>query len=431
MPTLKRVLAASPPSRKSPPAGDIRRNDDDDDDDDDGGDDRFSQPPPDDGGGTTRNIAAAPPLLSIARAIENRRGERAGSLFPRNVDDEDLRDDGGDATSDVVAVILSATTGSGGGGGGDYDVSSPRIRFLVGDGSLPGGRCARVVVAAASSGAASALSGLRPGDVVRWNRLEVRRVYDDCDDGGAAAATTTTTTATTTTTSSGPGRRNGAGAGARDGGSSCRRGDGASNDDDDNYRQRHRPSLTVACDMSTSWRDPEAGPAFARLCRIVVPAAAAAAAAGSFARDRTATDRMPTMTTTTTTTTTEEERFGRRDRRRDDDDDDCFDLVWEGVVPPSMETPRNVVVGLARWYRANARPHYLKVRGIEIFPSCPHISFLPYDGLSSNSLLPRIFISVGYSRAVASLPLPRRRTGRADGASCAKSPRPTCSVTWW
>ena len=173
------------------------------------------------------------------------------------------------------------------------------------------------------------------------------------------------------------------------------------------------------------------GPAVARLCRIVVPAAAAAA--GPSARDRTAaaTDRMPPTTTTTTTTTTteeeeEEERSGRRDLRRDDDDGDCFDLVWEGAVPPSMETPRDVVVGLARWYCANARPHYSKVRGIEIFPLVLIPSFLLCDGPEFQPFTPPSII-----RSFYSLPPPRRRTGRAGGASCAKSPRPTCSVTWW
>ena len=39
--------------------------------------------------------------------------------------------------------------------------------------------------------------------------------------------------------------------------------------DSDNNNHRSRLSLSVACDMSTSWRDPEAGPVVARLCRII------------------------------------------------------------------------------------------------------------------------------------------------------------------
>jgi hypothetical protein len=97
-----------------------------------------------------------------------------------------------------------------------------------------------------------------------------------------------------------------------------------------------------------SWRDPEAGPTVVRLCRIVP------FESSSSAFD----DALDCNANQQPSTTAREDRDGRRDWRRDGD---RFDLAWEGIVPPSMETPRDVVVGLARWYCANARPHFSKV----------------------------------------------------------------------
>jgi hypothetical protein len=403
MPTLKRITA-TPPLRESPLTSSIRRNDDDN-------DERFSQAPDD--GGATRNIIAArhdsipyasPQLLSIARAVGNSRKDHRAfpSHLLRDVYHDDGRDDddGGDAALDVVAVILSATTSTTGDGD---DV----VRLLVSDGSLPRGRCARVIANAPTAlllpSSISAATGLRPGDVMRWNRLEVRRVYDDYDDyddyNGRDGRTTTST--------SGPGRRN---RGPRYG--VTRRGDDASEDDDDDESDNdgndnshhHRPSLSVACDLSISWRDLEAGPTVARLCRIV-PFHSSSSAFDD-ALDSIANRPRPQQPPQTA----EEDRDGRRNRRRDGD---CFDLLWEEMVPPSMETPRDVVVGLARWYCANARPHFSKVRYGK-FQSLPmNRSFLTYFS--------RFDIITGFSQ-----PPPRQRIGRAVGAICVTSQRPTC-----
>lgn len=355
MPTLTRIIPATPPPKKSPPTGNIHRNDGND-------DERFSQVPED--GGATGTILAArsrnrrrrhdaiarasspSPSLSIARAIENhcRGGDEDGG--------------GGHATSDVVAVILSAATSGATGVPGDGVV-----RLLVSDASMPRGRCARVVVndvpaglVLPSTSGASASVGLRPGDVVRWNRLEVRRVYvdDDRDDDRRDETLASSNTS--------PGWRRSR---SRDGvarrGDDVPKGDDYDDDDDENgdnddIGQHHRPSLSVACDLSMSWRDPEAGPTAVRLCRIVpFESSSFAAAATDDALETIGNRPCPRQPSTTA----KHDRNGRREWRRDFD---RFDLEWEGNVPPSMETPTDVVVDLARWYCANARPHFSKVR---------------------------------------------------------------------
>jgi hypothetical protein len=129
------------------------------------------------------------------------------------------------------------------------------------------------------------LGQLQPGDVVRWNRLEVRNDFDDEEEVTTAK------------------KRK------------------LSDNKSDEAPNLHRPLLRVKCDLSLSWTDPATGPSLARLCRI--------------------TPRQSSM---------------QRQQQ-----EDGYDLEWEHIIHPSMETPKETVLALARWYSANAGPHFSKV----------------------------------------------------------------------
>ncbi|KAL7533191.1 hypothetical protein ACHAWF_004376 [Thalassiosira exigua] len=328
MPTL-RLIDDAPATEKEEEArvraaGD-RRNEDEEGE----GDERFSQPPPraadERAEGRKRAEASA---FSIASALRRRRSGR------------DI-DGGGGGAADVVAVVLSAPIRrerplpASSGSRAPARRTGLRATLLLGDRSLRRGTCARVASASASSGSSAraafllgvdgaAVRGerlggpgaapppgegrarrgsegriagpLRPGDVVRWNRLEVRSDYGD-EEGGDDLAAGQKRKATPNSDEEGSSRR-------------CRRVD--------------NPLLSVTCDLAPSWRDPVAGPSLARLCRIVP-------------------------------------------RPEKSGDGYEYELDWEAVVPPGMETPREVVEDLARWYCAHATAHFAK--GTAIAPA--------------------------------------------------------------
>lgn len=185
-------------------------------------DDRFSQTPDEklvesrkkqsDSSNGLSNTASA---FSIASAIRNYRNRH--NPHDRKVNENETKaHTSASSTTDIVAVVLSAAIRqdplpskaakiNGG--------SSSRMHLLIGDGTLPTrGQCARVSMFVASSQISSTLASLlgvdglgcyrllgtddasqmkgnphttwrlgqlQPGDVVRWNRLEVRNDYGD------------------------------------------------------------------------------------------------------------------------------------------------------------------------------------------------------------------------------------------------------------
>mmetsp|Transcript_2860 Transcript_2860/g.5312 ORF Transcript_2860/g.5312 Transcript_2860/m.5312 type:complete len:658 (+) Transcript_2860:430-2403(+) len=235
--------------------------------------------------------------FSIASAIRNHRTHNK---------EKDISSSSSSAT-DIVAVVLSSAirqpplpvmashskTSKNNG-------CAPRIHLLLGDQSLPRGQCARVSIVTVSSSNISPgsenvqmtgrLGQLQPGDVVRWNRLEVWKDYKD--------------------ESMMPGKK--------------RKLTHNSDDQDIPAVNRHRPLLSVICDLSLSWRDPAAGPSLARLCRIVPRSSPG---------------------------------HGMQQQQPTSDN---YDLEWENIIPPSMDTSKEVVMELARWYCANAMPHFSK-----------------------------------------------------------------------
>ena len=101
-----------------------------------------------------------------------------------------------------------------------------------------------------------------------------------------------------------------------------------SGDNDEYNKSSSDTLLSVACDLSTSFRDPAIGPSLVRLCRI-----------------------NPNTS------------FGSDDMKKEET---CkpYDLEWESIIPPNMETSNEVVMKLASWYCTNMQPHLAKVRNI-------------------------------------------------------------------
>ena len=140
---------------------------------------------------------------------------------------------------DIVAVVLSSPSRQ------EAPTSkfasthkSPNYNLLLADASLPIGKCARMV-SVTSNSLASLLLGadannniegvvdsgaLQPGDIVRFNQVEVYRRHDDDS-------------------------------------MSC---------SDNQPTEQTPPLLNIVCDLRTSWKIPHAGPSFARICRIQV-----------------------------------------------------------------------------------------------------------------------------------------------------------------
>ncbi|KAL7531803.1 hypothetical protein ACHAXR_004245, partial [Thalassiosira sp. AJA248-18] len=288
--------------------------------------------------------------FSIASAVANLRNLHKEIV--RTGKDSSSSSGSGSAATDVVAVVLSTTI---------LQAPPPnimpssrktpnqvsnnsRIHLLVGDQTLPRGQCARVSLTVSSSTVSSSfasllgingmggrsleshttnnmnhvdasdtkknaqltgtrlLGQLQPGDVVRWNRLEVRNDYEHDDST-----------------------------------SDKKRKLANYPDDEDSTSDNtivHHPLLSVACDLSSSWRDPVAGPLVARLCRIIPKFSYSSTASGM-------------------QSSTQQYQLN-----------DGYDLEWASIIPPSMETSKETVMKLANWYCANARPHFSKSTAI-------------------------------------------------------------------
>ncbi len=274
--------------------------------DDDDDDDRFSQPRNTSAQGANRCVGIAP--YSISSAIwKFRNFHNEGNSAMR----------AGWCASDIVAIVLSATTRFASTPNAKVR-DAPCITLLIGDNSLPSGKCARVTIPATSSNlytnslsgvggmggsalnttpgksnskhTADRLGELQPGDIVRLNRLEVRHDYDN--DLSLRKKREFT-------------------------------------EDDNADDVLHNPLLSVACDLTMSWRDPEPGPTLARLCRIIP-----------------------------SPPHSKDDNCARVEQGQHD----TFELVLE-FVPPRLETPKENMMELANWYCANlARRHNSKVR---------------------------------------------------------------------
>lgn len=323
--------------------------------DDDDDDDRFSQPHQPN---NNSNVHKVVPLsknapYSIASAIRDHRYRQCQCSSSNDGNNYSaMRTTTTSWSNDIVAVILSATTRYAPNTNtptnsmmtNHYYKNTTCITLLLGDQSLPPGQCARVTVPASScsnlllstsnnylpsslvgvdgrtggerlvrseirsstlpttptkSNAQSTLAGrwlgeLQPGDVVRLNRLEVRRDYDH-----------------------------------------EREATGDNKNNDDNYDASHHHLLRVACDFAMSWKDPSPGPTLARLCRIIPKSSS------KVNNNNNIQSAMPS------------------------NQNQCYDydLEWERIIPPSMETSKATVMELASWYCSNdiARRYNSKV----------------------------------------------------------------------
>eukprot|EP00581_Thalassiosira_minuscula_P006353 CAMPEP_0183748824 /NCGR_PEP_ID=MMETSP0737-20130205/67971_1 /TAXON_ID=385413 /ORGANISM="Thalassiosira miniscula, Strain CCMP1093" /LENGTH=657 /DNA_ID=CAMNT_0025984563 /DNA_START=135 /DNA_END=2107 /DNA_ORIENTATION=+ len=224
--------------------------------------------------------------LSIASAITNYR--------KRN--DANHEGSSGIAT-DIVAVVLSSATAqpsvpmmTSKSKASRNSIGPRRTHLLVGDNSLPNGKCARVSISENAQAALSERLGqLQPGDIVRWNHLEIRKYYEDEESGLPEK------------------KRKLAHDNSKKG--------------FPRHNNRHGcPLMSVVCDLWTSWRDPAAGPSLARLCRIIPKAS----------------------------------NDGRGLKHQSCD---SYDLEWENVIPLTMDTSKEFVIGLASWYCSNAMPN--------------------------------------------------------------------------
>ena len=117
-----------------------------------------------------------------------------------------------------------------------------------------------------------------------------------------------------------------------------------SDDQDIPAVNRHRPLLSVICDLSLSWRDPAAGPSLARLCRIIPRSSP-----------------------------------GHGMQQQQLPSSDNYDLEWENIIPPSMDTSKEVVMELASWYCANAMPHFSKVCNVILLVTNVGYTFILCD----------------------------------------------------
>ena len=298
MPTLKLIAILSKEGEKHCRSGIVRKESLPVDEEESSSNDRFSQASSRDldltrtvGGKASKDGRATKKSredsaerivpFSIASAISNHRSlcrSRGTKHEIRpNKKCNDKRGNGSNAT-DIVAVVLSTAI---------HQAPMPsysktpkrsnfgsRVNLLIGDPSLPSGQCARVTMKVSPSNISASLASLlgidgmgginsinssisshakkssknavrlgqlQPGDVVRWNRLEVRNDYEEDK------------------TSSSPGLAKKQKLSRND--------SNGSNSLSSN--KCHHPLLSVSCDLSLSWRDPAAGPSLARLCRII------------------------------------------------------------------------------------------------------------------------------------------------------------------
>ncbi len=261
-------------------------------------DDRFSQPPVEKSSVPKRAQPKTSPSYSIASAIERHRNSSKSLLRGNNCE-------GG--AIDIVAVVLSSPNRQESQHQmmashskllqrGSSNSGNSRIHLLIGDNSLSGGKCARVTLSISPSGVSISLATLLGVDGM----------------GGDNALSSADMMSPSKM------RKGGGPLGQLQPGDIIRLNKLEVRNDyqyDDSPNKKRKLSeadttaqsnslLNVMCDLSMSWRDPVAGPMISRLCRIIPK---------SSSKDR-------------------------------------FELDWE-----VMETSKEIVLGLAKWYCANGR----------------------------------------------------------------------------
>ena len=139
---------------------------------------------------------------------------------------------------DVVGVVLSTAIYHPPHTSSKFKLNNTRVRILIADHSLPDGQCARVNMTYDVRDNSNVLDNLQPGDVVRFNRMEVR----NCMDVNECESTPTRQSLQTT-----------------------------ANDDSTNCEltsNSHDSLLKVVCDLYPSWKTPAFEQTYTRLCRI-------------------------------------------------------------------------------------------------------------------------------------------------------------------
>mmetsp|Transcript_12320 Transcript_12320/g.18908 ORF Transcript_12320/g.18908 Transcript_12320/m.18908 type:complete len:603 (+) Transcript_12320:101-1909(+) len=213
------------------------------------------------------------------------------------------------SVSDIVVVVLAAASRQEAPTTKKIASKTLKYNILIGDSTLPHGKCARMAVSITSrslnsllgvdgkegtvmmtpmknvtndgSEHAFDLGMLQPGDIVRFNNVEIHKRYEN-----------------EYTSISSPGKR---------------KQEFMSNNNENN--QTTQLLKSIVCDLRTSYKVPCAGPPVARICRIIPESA-----------------------------TLESSEHH---------------LQWEQNIPRSFETSRDVVEDLARYYCRCARPRDL------------------------------------------------------------------------
>lgn len=129
-----------------------------------------------------------------------------------------------------------------------------------------------------------------------------------------------------------------------------------SGDNDEYNKSSSDTLLSVACDLSTSYKDPAIGPSLVRLCRIDPNAS-----------------------------------FGSDDMKKEET---CkpYDLEWESIIPPNNETSNEVVMKLASWYCTNMQPHLAKSSAI--LPANQPCQRRKIRDITSSNLLSHVVVKV-------------------------------------
>jgi len=243
-------------------------------------------------------------------------------------------EDTGGSASDIVAVVLSMTTTTmqSSTSSTKYAKGSddPRITLLIGDQSLPPGQCARVTIPASSvfnknNFTSSSLVGVG-GMGGRLRRRPVSSTPTKCNAQTSAGGLGEVQPGDVFRLNRLEVRHDYDNDSIL--GKKRKLTDGNNNDDE----TVHNPLLSVSCDLVISWRDPAPGPTMARLCRIIPKPS------NNCTHDN-----------------------GKPDANHNQRDG--YDLEWEMIIPPSLETSREVVAELASWYCAIPRHRNSMVRG--------------------------------------------------------------------
>jgi hypothetical protein len=255
-------------------------------------DDRFAQP--------TNCVKCVHESLSISSAINSHRTKEAkptSSILSNHNNNE--------SSSDILAVVLSTSIQN----HHQVNVSSKtktnrktRVCILISDASLPSGQCARVntyisqgnlssslasLLGLTGASSGNELGALQPGDVIRLNRMEVRNCVTMETDSSPLTKRQKLEVDTAVDCVD------------KIELSPCANLESGSS------------LLKVTCDLYPSWKDLTVGPHLARLCRI---------------------------------------NPKRLVEEPNNASDQKFSLDWESDIPPCMETPKELVTELGKWY---------------------------------------------------------------------------------